>query len=305
MAKTVLITGGTGLIGTRLTELLLEKNYRVAYLSRSRHPLHDVSVYEWSVAKETVDPRALDSMDYLIHLAGTGIADDRWTPERKKSIIQSRTESIELLAHIMKAQGQRPEAFVSSSAIGYYGADTGSNKNSESTPAGSDFLAEVVVKWEASADSVSQLGVRTVKLRTGVVLSDKGGALTKIAGPARYGFGAPLGSGSQWMSWIHIDDLCRLYIEALENSQWEGTYNAVAPAPVTNATLTTLTCKVLNRPQWLPNVPEFALRMAFGDMADVVLGSCYVINDRLRATGFSYQYPDLEAALKNLLYQVD
>jgi uncharacterized protein len=299
--KTVLITGGTGLVGRRLTELLLQRNYRVAYLSRSSHSIPDVSVYEWDTKKEAVDPRALDSMDYLIHLAGAGIADERWTDERKKVIVNSRTETIELLAHIMKAQGQRPEAFISSSAIGYYGADTGQQRHTEQSPPGDDFMADVCVKWEASADTVADLGVRTVKIRTGVVLSEKDGALPRMAAPARFGFGAPLGSGQQWMSWIHIDDLCAMYIEALENKDWEGVYNGVASPPATNAELTKKICKVLNRPQWLPNVPAFALRMAFGEMADVVLGSSYVENARLQKTGFTYQYPDLEPALKNLL----
>ncbi len=302
MKKTVLITGGTGLIGRRLTELLFERDYHVAYLSRSDEKTYPgVSVYKWDVEKEAVDPRALDSMDYLIHLAGAGIADERWTDERKKVIIESRTKSIELLGRIMKAQGQRPEAFISSSAVGYYGADTGNEKHTEQSPPGSDFLADVTVQWEEAADCVRDLGVRTVKLRTGVVLSDKSGALPKIAAPARYGFGAPLGNGTQWMSWIHVDDMCRLYIEALENESWEGVYNSVASPPVTNAELTKLICKVLDRPQWIPMVPEFALDLAFGEMAEVVLGSSYVENARLRTTDFKYQFPNLEGALRDLL----
>lgn len=302
MKKTVLITGGTGMIGRRLTELLLEREYRVAYLSRSTEKTYPhVSTYHWDVKKEAVDPRALDSMDYLVHLAGAGIADERWTDERKKVIIESRTESIKLLGRIMKAQGQRPEAFVSSSAVGYYGADTGNEKHTEQSPPGDDFLAEVTVKWEEAADCVRDLGVRTVKLRTGVVLSDKGGALPQIAAPARFGLGAPLGDGTQWMSWIHIDDMCRLYIEAIENESWEGVYNGVAAPPVTNAELTKLISHVLHRPQFIPKVPEFALNMAFGEMAEVVLGSSYVENTRLRTTDFNYQFPDLEGTLRDLL----
>ena len=302
MKKNVLITGGTGLIGRRLTEMLLERGYLVSYLSRSEEETYpDVSVYHWDVEKEAVDPRALDSMNYLVHLAGAGIADERWTDERKKVIVKSRTESIELLARIMKAQGQRPEAFVSASAIGYYGGDTGDEKKTEQSLPGDDFLAEVTVKWEAAADHVKNLNVRTVKLRTGVVLSDKSGALPKIAAPARFGLGAPLGDGDQWMSWIHIDDMCRLYIEALENETWEGIYNGVASPPVTNTELTKLISKVLDRPQWIPKVPEFALDLAFGEMAEVVLGSSYVENARLRTTDFSYKFSDLGGALQDLL----
>lgn len=302
MKKNVLITGGTGLIGQRLTEMLLERDYLVTYLSRDESKAIDgVSVYHWDIEKETVDPRALDTMDYLIHLAGAGIADERWTDGRKKVIVKSRTETIELLGRIMKAQGQRPKAFVSASAIGYYGGDTGDDKKTEQSPPGDDFLAEVTVKWEKAADCVTDLGVRTVKLRTGVVLSDKSGALPKIAAPARFGMGAPLGDGSQWMSWIHIDDMCRMYIEALENENWEGVYNAVASLPVTNADLTKRISKVLDRPQWIPKVPEFALDLAFGEMSEVVLGSSYVENTRLQTTDFTYQFPDLDGALQDLL----
>lgn len=301
MAKSVLITGGTGLIGRRLTELLLEKGYKVAYLSRSARSYPNVSVFQWDINKGYVDPEAFNHMDYLVHLAGAGIADERWTDERKKVIISSRTESIELLARLMKENGKLPKALISSSAVGYYGADTGQTKNTETTPPGSDFLADVTVQWEAAAEAVKRLGVRTVKLRTGVVLSDKSGALPKIAAPARFGAGAPLGDGKQWMSWIHVDDMCRMYIEAIENESWEGAYNGVASPPVTNAELTSLICKVLNRPQILPSVPKFALRLAFGEMADVVLGSCYVDNTRIRTTRFTYQFPDLEEALRDLL----
>ncbi len=303
MAKSVLITGGTGLLGRRLTELLLEKGYRVAYLSRSAHTYPGVSVYQWDITKGYVDPEAFNNMDYLVHLAGAGIADERWTDERKKIIISSRTESIELLARLMKEHRKIPEAFISSSAVGYYGADTGETKNTETTPPGNDFLADVTVQWEAAAEAVHRLGVRTVKLRTGVVLSEDGGALPKIAAPARFGAGAPLGNGKQWMSWIHIDDMCRIYVEAIENKSWEGTYNGVANQPVTNAALTSLICKALNRPQLLPSVPKFALRLAFGEMADVVLGSCYVVNTRIQTTNFAYKFPDLEVALGNLLSQ--
>ncbi|TDB59837.1 TIGR01777 family oxidoreductase [Arundinibacter roseus] len=301
MSKKVLITGGSGLIGQRLTDMLLERGYRVAHLSRSGMPKPNISVYEWDIKKGMVDPRALDSMDYLIHLAGAGIADERWTESRKKEIISSRTESIELLARLMKAQEIKPQAFVSSSAIGYYGADTGQQKHTEQSPAGNDFLADVTKKWEDAADAVAALNIRTVKLRTGVVLSEKGGALAKMATPARLGAGAPLGSGTQWMSWIHLDDMCRLFIEALENDSWTGVYNGVSATPVTNTELTHQICKVLGRPQWLPNVPEFALRLAFGEMADVVLGSSYVQNTRVQQSSFRYEFPELTQALVNLL----
>ncbi|GAB3176280.1 TIGR01777 family oxidoreductase [Telluribacter humicola] len=301
MAETVLITGGTGLIGRRLTELLLERGYQVAYLSRGSDTYPNVKVYQWDIQKGEVDKEALLHMDYLIHLAGAGIADQRWTQERKKLIISSRTDSIRLLARHMAQLGVKPKAFVSSSAIGYYGADTGDVHQTETSHPGRDFMAEVTVQWEAAADTVKDLGVRTVKIRTGVVLSDKGGALPQIAAPARWGFGAPLGSGEQWMSWIHMDDICRMFIEAMENTGWEGVYNGVAPSPVTNRQLTQLICEALHKPQWAPAVPAFALKLVFGEMAAVVLGSCYVENQRISGTDFRYIFTNPEDALINLL----
>ncbi|HEV7347976.1 TIGR01777 family oxidoreductase [Telluribacter sp.] len=301
MAETVLITGGTGLIGRRLTELLLERGYRVAYLSRGPASYPNVKVFQWDISKGYVDKQALDNMDYLIHLAGAGIADGRWTEDRKKIILSSRTESIQLLARKMAEQGVKPKVFVSSSAIGYYGADTGDVQQTETSPPGNDFMAEVTVKWEAAADAVKALGVRTVKIRTGVVLSGEGGALPQIAAPARWAVGAPLGSGKQWVSWIHVDDICRMYLEALEHPDWEGVYNGVAPSPVTNEQLTRQICDVLGKPQWAPHVPAFALRLVFGEMAAVVLGSSYVKNERIRHSAFRYLYPGLQAALVDLL----
>lgn len=306
MAKTVLLTGGTGLIGTRLTELLQQKGYAVGLLVRDSTPKDrippGVSTYAWDVRRGQIDDRALGAADHLIHLAGAGIADERWTDERKKEILESRTQSAALLAKTLKKLGHRPLSFVSSSAIGYYGADTGPEWMSEQYTPGLDFMAEVCVAWEAAADEVAALGVRTVKLRTGIVLSEKGGALAKLAAPIRYGAGAPLGSGKQFQSWIHLDDVCRLYIEAMENEAWNGPYNAVAPHPVTNEELTRTVAAVLRRPLWLPNVPEWALKTWFGDMAVVVTGGSYVLNQRIRLeTDFQYRFPELRPALDDLL----
>ncbi|WP_025762808.1 TIGR01777 family oxidoreductase [Dyadobacter tibetensis] len=304
MAHQILITGGTGLVGTRLTTLLKERGYSVGYLSRSKDPIKGVSVFRYDTKNNFLEEGALEGVEHLIHLAGAGVADGRWTEDRKKVIIDSRTETIKLVAQKLKDAQISLKSFISASGSSYYGQDTGNAQHTEDAPAGKDFLSEVTVLWEKAADQISNLGVRTVKLRTGVVLSLEGGALPKIAQPAKLGLGAPLGSGSQWMSWIHVDDLCRLYIEALENESWYGTYNAVASPPVTNADLTKQICEVLNRPQFLPNVPAFALRLAFGEMASVVLGSNYVINHRIaNETNFIYEFPDLKEALKNLYHQ--
>lgn len=299
MGNKVLITGGTGLIGRRLTQMLLEKGYEIAFLSRGKTNIPSVQVFEWDIQKDFVEEGALDNLHFLVHLAGSNVGEGRWTEERKKSILESRTESIRLIARKLAEKQIKPAAFVSASGISYYGQDTGDRRNTENTPPGNDFLSHVSIEWEKAADEIAALGIRTVRLRTGIVISKDGGAIPKMALPARFGVGAPLGSGKQWMSWIHLDDMCRLYIEALENDSWHGAYNAVAAPPVTNEALTEAICKVLHRSQWFPNVPAFALKLVFGEMAAVILGGNYVVNERIaRQTAFRYRYGELEEALK-------
>jgi len=304
MNKTVLITGGTGMVGRRLTELLLEKNYQVAYLSRRKDNIANVTVYRWDIEKGYIEEQALETADYIVHLAGAGIADARWTSKRKQEIIESRTKSIELIAKELQSRPLKVKACVAASAIGFYGANTGDEHLSENHPSGTDFLAHVTRSWEQASELMDNVGVRTTKLRIGIVLSSQGGALPKIAAPVRWGVGAPLASGKQWVSWIHLDDLCRMFIAALENPQWSGIYNAVAAPPVTNAALTRQIAEVLNRPLWLPNIPAFALKIVYGQMSDVVLGGNYVLNQRIsKKTDFQYQFPNLNDALQNLLVQ--
>ena len=301
MAETVLITGGTGMIGRRLTTLLLEKGYQVAYLSRKQQNNPNVKIYRWDIEKKIIEEDALRKADYIIHLAGAGIADQRWTASRKQEIIQSRTKSIELIARKLQERPYHVKACVSASGIGFYGADTGDARVSEQTPSGTDFVAHVTRHWENAVELIDNIGIRTTKLRTGIVLSTEGGALPKIALPVQWGVGAPLASGKQWTSWIHIDDLCRMYIEALENPTWRGAYNAVAPTPVTNAVLTRQIAEVLDRPLWLPNVPSFVLKAVFGEMANLVIGGNYVLNHRIKTeTNFTYQFDDLKQALSQL-----
>lgn len=296
MKKKVLITGGTGLIGKHLTEMLLEKGYEVTFLSRKKADIP--SVFEWDIQKGYIADGALDDIHFLIHLAGANVSEGRWTAKRKNVILNSRTESIRLIARKLSELQIRPAAFVSASGISYYGEDSGEARNTEKSPPGHDFLSHVTIEWEKAADEIAQLGIRTVKLRTGIVISEAGGAIPKMALPARFGLGAPLGSGKQWISWIHIDDLCRMYIDALEKESWRGVYNAVAAQPVTNEDLTKKICETLHRPQWLPNVPSFALKWALGDLANIVLGGNYVINERIeKETDFQYRYNDLMRAL--------
>ncbi len=302
MSKTVLITGGTGLVGSRLTELLLAKGYQVSYLSRRKEIIENVTVYRWDVQKSYIEDGALETADYIVHLAGAGIADERWSDQRKQELIESRTKSIELIAKELQSRPFNIKACVSASGIGFYGADTGNEHLNEDAATGTDFIAHVTRSWENAVDLVANVGIRTVKLRTGIVLSEKGGALPKMAQTIRLNVGAPLGTGKQWISWIHIDDLCEMYILAIENDKWRGVYNAVAPNPVTNLDFTRQISEVLKKHLWLPNVPAFSLKILLGEMAELILGGNYVLNNRIKSeTNFQYQYPNIKLALTNVL----
>jgi len=302
MPQTILLTGGTGTIGRRLTELLQQQNYQVSYLSRSKQDIPGVTVYEWDIKTGQIDPQAIETADHIVHLAGAGIADERWTDERKNTILASRTQSTELLATSLTKYKHHVSSFIGASAIGYYGGDTGDRPLTETSNGGTDFLAQVTRAWERSEDLLADLGIRTVKFRTGVVLTMAGGALPKLAQPVRLGAGAAIGSGQQYISWIHLDDLCRLYIEAIENKTWEGAYNAVAPTPVTNEGLTRAIAHQLHRPMLLPNIPNFVIKLMFGELAITVTGGNYVLNKRIAdETNFAYRFGELDVALRDLL----
>ncbi|MFP4088737.1 MAG: TIGR01777 family oxidoreductase [Cyclobacteriaceae bacterium] len=308
MSKNVLITGGTGMIGQRLTQMLQDKGYEVAHLSRSRPDRSrsghsgPVKTYVWDIQKKEIEPEALQQADYVIHLAGAGVADKRWTESRKKIILKSRTESTRLLHDTLANLGEnRLKAFISASAIGIYGSDTGSAEIHETSPKGDDFLADVTRQWEAVVDEIKRLNIRTAKLRIGVVLSMKGGALPRIVQPVKLGVGAPLGSGQQYVSWIHIDDLCRMIVYALEHEQMDDVYNAVAPGPVTNKELTQTAAHILHKPLFLPNVPGFAIKLAFGEMASIVLGGNRVSSRKVQENGFEFNFKNIQSALNDLL----
>jgi uncharacterized protein (TIGR01777 family) len=297
----ILITGGTGMIGHRLTELLLQKGHKVAYLSRKKEKISNVEVYQWDIQKGFIEAGALENADYIVHLAGAGIAEKRWTDERKHEIIASRIKPIELITKYLQEKNIHLKAFVSASAIGYYGGDTGEEKLDENSKAGNDFLAECTQLWELAAQKIN-LAQRIVSIRIGIVLSEKGGALPKLVQPIRYGFGAALGSGKQFMSWIHIDDLCQIFVKAIEDEMMHGAYNAVSPNPVRNEEMTKVAAKVLKKPLWLPNVPSFVLKLVFGEMGIVVTGGNFVQNKRLsQESNFQYKFTNIKAALQDLL----
>jgi len=298
--QNILITGGTGLVGQVLTQEFLEKKYQISYLSRSKKSIPNVNVFKWSYKENFLEENTLKNVDAIIHLAGAGVADKSWTTERKKEILESRTLTTKLLFDKLKAMQNPPKIFIAASAIGIYG-DTGDKLIDENSPVKDDFLAEVTKKWEAEIDKIKSLGIRVVKIRIGVVLSANGGALEKLAQPIKLGAGAPLASGKQYMSWIHVKDLARIFIFALENENIKGAYNGVAPNPVTNKEMTELTAKVLRKPLWLPNVPEFALKMMLGEMASIVITGSKISSEKIEKAGFEFHYKKAEDALYDLL----
>jgi uncharacterized protein (TIGR01777 family) len=297
----VLITGGTGLLGSRLTELLLQSGYSVTYLSRSGGKEGDIRKFAWEPSEGKMDLDALLDVDYIVNLAGAGVFDHKWNKEYKEEIVASRVNATHLIYEKLKGRSKWPKAFVTASAIGYYGADTGERLNTEESPVGEDFLAGVCRQWETAANYVESLGIRTVKIRIGIVLSKKGGALEKLEATVKRGAGAVLGSGKQFVSWIHIDDLCRLFIKALKDESMGGIYNGVAPNPVTNEELTKALGEVLHKPIILPSVPAFALKLMLGaERAETILGSSKVSPAKALKAGFKFEYEELKSALSSL-----
>ncbi len=294
--KNILITGGSGLIGKVLTSKLINIGHEVAWLSR-KPETKDQKSFAWDIQKQEMDIEALNWCDAIIHLAGAGVAEEKWTQERKKEIVESRTLSTQLLVNQLRTMDKRPKNVIAASAVGYYGMDTGDKLISEGDPAGNDFLAEVVKKWESSTEQFENLGIRTVRLRVGIVLAKDGGALSEMLKPP---VAAPLGNGKQYMSWIHIGDLADMFIHALTNSGLHGIYNAVGPTPVSNSILTQRAAKFKGKPFVNIGVPGFALKIALGEMAEMVLGGNRVSNDKIHSSGFQYQFPELDAALKNI-----
>lgn len=302
MKKNVLITGGTGFIGKHLTYLLIKNNYSVTILSRtSKQNTADISYYQWDVEKQFIDKESVLKADYIIHLAGEGIADQRWTATRKKQIISSREKSAELIHRVLKNNNKKLEAFVSASGIGIYGAIDGSKICTETTTAVDDFLGSTCQRWEASADEIENLGIRTVKIRTGLVLGKDEGFLKKLAPIFKYKLGAALGSGTQYMPWIHIDDLSAMYLEAIQNEKMSGAYNAAINDDTNNKIFSKILAKIYGYKLWLPNVPSFLIQLAMGEMAIIILKGRRVCSDKIEKLGFQFKYKKLEAALLSCL----
>lgn len=304
----ILISGGTGLTGRALTAELLKKGYTVTILSRQQQPADysaGVRYSYWNPGEGIIDKQIVEDADYLIHLAGAGVADKRWTEKRKREIKDSRVIPTKLLADTVKLHGAKLKAVIVASAIGWYGPDPvipNPKPFTEEDPAYADFLGNTCLAWEQAADSFAMQGKRLVKLRTGIVLSREGGALKEFLKPLKWGIAAVMGSGRQVVSWIHISDLVRLYIQALENGKMEGVYNAVAPLPVSNKQLMTALGKKKKGNFFMPiHIPSFLLKIVLGEMSVEILKSTTVSCNKLHGEGFIFQYPSLESALGKLL----
>lgn len=300
MNKTVLIAGGTGLIGSRLSQLLTEKGYNVLHLSRRKNLRAEFPAYAWDLDQMTIDEEAITRSEVVINLAGAGIADKAWTAERKQLIIDSRVQSNRLLLDSFKRLGHQPEVYIAASAIGYYG-DSGEAWVDEQSEPGEGFLSESVQIWEQPIREAMESDLRTVALRIGLVLSMQGGALPKILLPFYFFVGTYFGNGQQWYSWIHIDDLCRMFIWAIEDHKMQGIFNAAGPSPERNKAFTRIIGKARKRPFLLLPAPVFALRLFLGEMAQTVLISTKVSSEKIEKRGFRFRFEELGAAVKDLL----
>lgn len=306
--QTVLLTGGTGLVGSALTERLLKKGFRVIVLTRkipvTATVTEGLQYALWNVKEKKIDVAAVQQADHIIHLAGAGVVDKRWSAAYKKEILDSRTQSSALIIDTLKQNSNKVQTIVSASAIGWYGADTAASMEqgfTETAPADNSFLGDTCRLWEESVDAATAIGKRVVKLRTGIVLSNEGGALAEFKKPLRFGLATILGNGQQIVSWIHIDDLCRMFMEALQNPNLQGAYNAVAPAPVSNKTLTLELAKVVRNKFFIPvYVPSFVLKIMLGESSIEVLKSATVSCEKIKKAGFVFLYPTIEPALVEL-----
>lgn len=306
---TILITGGTGLIGRQLANALVGHGYKVIVLSRTfiNSQQENISYALWDVKKKQIDIDAIKQADCIVHLAGAGVVDKKWTAAYKKEIIDSRTESSRLIIDALKNNSNKVKTVISAGAIGWYGPDIDPVKPFiETDTADNSFLGQTCKLWEESIDAVATLGKRLVKLRIGIVLSTEGGALPEFKKPLGFGIAAILGNGKQIVSWIHIDDLCRLFIHAIENETLQGSYNAVAPQPVSNKKLTLVLAKLMRGKFYFPaHVPAFILKIMMGQRSIEVLKSATVSCQKVLNTGFTFKYPDIETAIGALVRSKD
>jgi uncharacterized protein len=295
MMEKILITGGSGMLGTRLTRLLLKEGYRVAHLGRSRNSRNPVKVWLWDTHRKYIEEGALDGVDYIIHLAGEGIADGKWSDERKRSILRSRIDGPQLLFEKLRERNQRIKGFFSASGINIFDSKSDAIHAEDDEP-GKGFVSDVVVQWENSAHRFDD-DCRVVCFRFGMLLDRNDGAIPRIGFPVQFGLGAAVGSGKQWTPWLHAEDAARCFVFGLKNENLKGNFNAVAPQHITNMELTKALGRAMKMPVFLPNVPAFFIRMAFGEMSQLVLEGSRASSEKLVNSGFTFLYPDIDTAL--------
>lgn len=303
--KNILISGGTGLVGKALTKALLEKGYDVVILTRNRAARSEnpkIRYAFWNIEKKEIDANVLQDVDAIVHLAGAGVVEKRWSEKYKQEIKRSRTESSALLMHALSKGNHRVKTVVSTSAIGWYGPDKSNGKPfSEDDEAYTDFLGETCKAWEKSVESCMSMGIRLCIVRTGIVLSPDGGALKEFLKPIKMGIAAILGNGRQIISWIHIRDLCHMYIHLLEKDELSGVFNGVAPTPVSNKTLTLTLARTIRKSFFIPShVPAFMLKLIMGESSIEVLKSTTVSSEKISSTGFVFIYPTITSALNEI-----
>jgi uncharacterized protein (TIGR01777 family) len=297
----ILITGGSGLIGRYLTSRLLEEGYSVAHLSTKQDQFGRVRVHRWDPTKGILDPAVFDGVDYIVHLAGANIAERRWSEKRKKEIVSSRVDSSLLLYRKITENRIPLKAFISASAVGFYGSATTGKIYSEIDPPGSDFLASTCRKWEEAADAFERTGIRTVKIRNAMLLEKDDSALKRLLIPAKYGFLFSLGTGRQYISWIHIRDLCEIYLRAVEDQSFSGVFNAVAPEHVSHNEFMKVLSLNIKKPVLPISVPSFILKLIMGEMSSVVLNGSRISSEKITGNGFKFAFGNLNDTVADLL----
>lgn len=302
MAKgRVLITGAGGMTGRRLMSMLKESGYEVVALRHRKNGATASEGFTWDIAKRSIDSGALEGVSHIIHLAGAGIADRRWSKKRKGDILSSRVNSARLLFDRVKEEGVSLKCYISASATGIYESGLNTEPATENEAPARGFLGETCRLWEESADLFSKEGIRTVKIRTGIVLASEVGFIKRITPPSKVGLFAWFGSGRQFMPWIHLEDLCRIYIDALDNEAVRGAYNAVAPQHITQASFMQTFAQVKGRPALLTGIPSILVRLAFGEMAEMLLTGRRVSSAAIESTGFLFRYKTAEEALRQIV----
>jgi len=297
----ILITGGSGLIGKYLTSALLADGFSVSHLSRKQEQFGRVRVYRWDPEKEIADSSLFEGIDYIIHLAGANIGERRWTEKRKSEIVRSRVNTTRFL-HKLVTENKIPlKAFISASAVGFYGSETSERIFSENDQPADDFLATTCRLWEEAADAFEKSGIRTVKIRTAMVLEKSDSALTRLLMTAPFGFLVRFGKGDQYIPWIHISDLCGIYIKAIKDLSVSGAYNAAAPHHITHDEFIKTLGIILGKPVLFPQIPSFTLSAVLGEMACVVLKGSRVSCEKIKNSGYKFSFGTLSAALANLL----